>query len=46
MPQELPKWKVSLKVVLRSAKAGVMTGILLAIARISGVDCTIIVYCS
>jgi phosphate transport system permease protein len=31
-----PKWKVSLKVVLRSAKAGVMTGVLLAIARISG----------
>jgi len=31
-----PKWKVSLKVVLLSAKAGVMTGVLLAIARISG----------
>jgi phosphate transport system permease protein len=31
-----PKWKVSLKIVLRSAKAGVMTGVLLAIARISG----------
>ena len=31
-----PKWKVSLTVILRSAKSGVITGILLAIARISG----------
>lgn len=31
-----PKWKVSLVVVLRAAKSGVMTGLLLAIARISG----------
>jgi len=31
-----PKWKVSLTVVLRAAQSGVMTGILLALARISG----------
>jgi len=31
-----PKWKVSLMVVLRSAQSGVMTGILLALARVSG----------
>lgn len=31
-----PRWKVVLSVVLRAAKAGVLTGILLAIARISG----------
>ena len=31
-----PKWKVSLTVVLKAARSGVMTGILLALARISG----------
>ena len=31
-----PKWRVVLAVTLRSAKAGVMTGLLLAVARISG----------
>ncbi len=31
-----PKWKVSLMIVLRAAKSGVMTGILLALARVSG----------
>lgn len=31
-----PKWKVILMVTLRAAKAGVLTGILLAVARISG----------
>ena len=31
-----PKWKVSLSVILRAAKSGVITGILLAIARVSG----------
>jgi len=31
-----PRWKVSTLVTLRAAKSGVMTGILLAIARISG----------
>lgn len=31
-----PKWKVILMVTLRSAKTGVITGILLALARISG----------
>ncbi|WP_298622044.1 phosphate ABC transporter permease PstA [uncultured Zoogloea sp.] len=31
-----PRWKVVLQVVLRSARAGVLTGILLAIARLSG----------
>jgi phosphate transport system permease protein len=31
-----PKWKVSLHVVLRAAKSGVVTGILLALARVSG----------
>ena len=31
-----PRWKVSTTVTLRAAKSGVMTGILLAIARISG----------
>lgn len=31
-----PKWKVVLMVTLRAAKAGIVTGILLAIARIAG----------
>jgi len=31
-----PKWKVSLHIILRSAKSGVATGILLALARVSG----------
>jgi phosphate transport system permease protein len=31
-----PRWKVSTLVTLRAAKSGVMTGLLLAIARISG----------
>ena len=31
-----PKWKVSLQVILRAAKSGVVTGILLALARVSG----------
>lgn len=31
-----PRWKVSTHVTLRAAKAGVVTGLLLAIARISG----------
>jgi phosphate transport system permease protein len=31
-----PRWKVSIMVTLRAAKSGVITGVLLAIARISG----------
>lgn len=31
-----PKWKVILSVTLKSARAGVITGVLLALARISG----------
>ena len=31
-----PKWKVILSITLKSARAGVLTGILLAVARISG----------
>ncbi|MCM8595348.1 phosphate ABC transporter permease PstA [Accumulibacter sp.] len=31
-----PHWQVSLKVTLRAVKAGVLTGILLAIARVAG----------
>lgn len=31
-----PKWKVSFKIILRAAQSGVMTGILLAVARVSG----------
>ena len=31
-----PRWKVSIMVTLRAAKAGVVTGVLLALARISG----------
>jgi len=31
-----PQWKVTMKVVYRAARAGVLTGILLAIARVSG----------
>ena len=31
-----PKWKVILSITLRSARAGVVTGVLLAVARISG----------
>lgn len=31
-----PRWKVAMMVTLRAAKAGVITGVLLAVARISG----------
>ena len=31
-----PRWKVSLMITLRAAKSGVITGLLLAIARVSG----------
>jgi len=31
-----PKWKVSLSIVLKAARSGVMTGVLLALARVSG----------
>jgi len=31
-----PKWKVAFKITLRAAQSGVMTGILLALARVSG----------
>jgi phosphate transport system permease protein len=31
-----PKWKVILSVTLKSARAGVMTGVLLALARVAG----------
>ncbi len=31
-----PKWKVTVAIVYRAAKAGILTGVLLAIARISG----------
>jgi phosphate transport system permease protein len=31
-----PRWKVSTFITLRAAKSGVMTGVLLAVARISG----------
>jgi phosphate transport system permease protein len=31
-----PRWKVSTMVTLRAAKSGVITGLLLALARISG----------
>jgi len=31
-----PRWKVSTMVTLRAARSGVMTGLLLAVARISG----------
>lgn len=31
-----PRWQVSLKVTLRAVKAGIVTGILLAIARVTG----------
>ncbi|MBK7000555.1 MAG: phosphate ABC transporter permease PstA [Rhodoferax sp.] len=31
-----PKWKVTLSITLRAARAGVITGILLAVARIAG----------
>jgi len=31
-----PRWKVSTGIVLRAAKAGLLTGVLLAVARVSG----------
>jgi len=31
-----PRWKVATFISLRAAKSGVMTGLLLAVARISG----------
>jgi phosphate transport system permease protein len=32
----VPQWKMTLQIVLRAAKAGVVTGVLLALARITG----------
>ncbi|MBD8494327.1 phosphate ABC transporter permease PstA [Pseudomonas syringae] len=32
----VPQWKLTMQIVLRAAKAGVVTGILLALARITG----------
>jgi phosphate transport system permease protein len=32
----VPQWKLTLQIVLRAAKAGVITGVLLALARITG----------
>ena len=32
----IPKWKITLFIILRGAKSGVMTGIVLAISRIAG----------
>uniref|UniRef100_A0A7V6DQ19 Phosphate transport system permease protein PstA n=1 Tax=Desulfobacca acetoxidans TaxID=60893 RepID=A0A7V6DQ19_9BACT len=32
----LPRWRVTLAVIFRAAKAGLITGILLAVARVSG----------
>ncbi|MGI8842008.1 MAG: phosphate ABC transporter permease PstA [Caulobacteraceae bacterium] len=32
----LPRWKITIKVVYRAAGAGILTGVLLAVARISG----------
>ncbi|EKN45654.1 MULTISPECIES: phosphate ABC transporter permease PstA [Pseudomonas] len=32
----VPQWKLTLQIVLRAAKAGVVTGVLLALARITG----------
>ncbi|MCF5602560.1 phosphate ABC transporter permease PstA, partial [Pseudomonas syringae] len=32
----VPQWKLTLQIVLRAAKAGVVTGLLLALARITG----------
>lgn len=31
-----PKWKVSITVILKAARSGVITGVLLAVARVSG----------
>ncbi len=36
MPWARPKWKVILAITLRAARAGVITGVLLAVARIAG----------
>ena len=32
----IPRWKVTLAIVFRAAKAGLITGVLLAVARVSG----------
>ena len=32
----LPRWRVTFAVVFRSAKSGLITGVLLAVARVSG----------
>jgi len=32
----LPRWRITLSIVFKSAKNGLLTGILLAVARISG----------
>ncbi|NWB93824.1 phosphate ABC transporter permease PstA [Pseudomonas agarici] len=36
LAQGVPQWKMTLQIVLRAAKAGVVTGVLLALARITG----------
>ncbi len=32
----IPQWKVTLQILLRASRAGVVTGVLLSIARITG----------
>lgn len=40
-----PRWKVTLSIVFRAAKSGLMTGILLAVARISGETAPLLFTC-
>ena len=40
-----PRWKVTLGIVFRAAKAGLLTGVLLAVARISGETAPLLFTC-
>ncbi|XNI71728.1 ABC transporter permease subunit [Haemophilus influenzae] len=38
------QWQVIMMICYRAAKSGILTGVLLAVARISGENCTAIIY--
>ena len=40
-----PRWKVTFQIVFRAAKAGLLTGLLLAVARISGETAPLLLTC-
>ncbi len=41
----VPKWRKAISVSLRTASPGIITGCMLAFARVAGEDGTAVVYC-